>query len=404
MNFGVLMGEVISYNASFVNKSGADWSIVGAADAFTGSSSLLNIGMIESNGTSSITGLSGTTNVGTIQVETGSLQIAGPVTGGGTVMIFGATMEFAAASDAHVQFDTGPAPAGTLLLDDVAQFTGTVTGFGGGDTIDLVGIAPGNVSVSNAGGLHVNYGTGSFALGGNYDPAGFSVDSRWQRRHRHYLESPRALHRHHPLHACQQWRDDNHSGAADFRHRSGRFFGHRHGDNRSGRFGKHRLAHVGLGLAIIDQFDARNGGYIQPRATPPSQDMVTLTAVDNFGATDTFHFVFNNHSSVPLKGTPGNDVIFSSGGSDVLTGGGGSDQFVFTPTSGTNPVQHVVTDFSAPLDTIDLRQFSGISASALPTAVQVGNDTLITLDSLDSVLLKNVAASSLHASDYIVHA
>src|SRR5581483_2714012 len=95
----------------------------------------------------------------------------------GTVMIFGATMEFVAGSDAHVQFDTGPAPAGTLKLDDVAHFTGTVTGFGGGDTIDLVGIDPATVSVSNSGGLHVNYGTtgGSFALTGNYDPLGFTV-------------------------------------------------------------------------------------------------------------------------------------------------------------------------------------------------------------------------------------
>ena len=167
---------------------GADWSIVGAADAFTGSSSLLNIGMIESNGTSSITGLSGTTNVGTIQVETGSLQIAGPVTGGGTVMIFGATMEFAAASDAHVQFDTGPAPAGTLLLDDVAQFTGTVTGFGGGDTIDLVGIAPGNVSVLQCRRSARQLRNRLFRARWQLRSRRFLCDSRWQRRHRHYLE------------------------------------------------------------------------------------------------------------------------------------------------------------------------------------------------------------------------
>ena len=403
-NFGVLMGEVISYNASFVNESGADWSIVGAADAFTGSSSLLNIGMIESNGTSSITGLSGTTNVGTIQVETGSLQIAGPVTGGGTVMIFGATMEFAAASDAHVQFDTGPAPAGTLLLDDVAQFTGTVTGFGGGDTIDLVGIAPGNVSVSNAGGLHVNYGTGSFALGGNYDPAGFSVtpdgsggtDITWSHQEPSIDTTHFTLANNGGTTTIQGLQISDTDPGVSLVTVTATTAQAASGSTVSPMSDSGSLSSINSMLAT--------GVTYNPGPTPPSQDMVTLTAVDNFGATDTFHFVFNNHSSVPLKGTPGNDVIFSSGGSDVLTGGGGSDQFVFTPTSGTNPVQHVVTDFSAPLDTIDLRQFSGISASALPTAVQVGNDTLITLDSLDSVLLKNVAASSLHASDYIVHA
>jgi hypothetical protein len=55
------------------------------------------------------------------------------------------------------------------------------------------------------------------------------------------------------------------------------------------------------------------------------------------------------------------------------------------------------------LDKINLTQFSAISASALPTETQQGNDTLITLDSHDTLLLKNVTAN-LHASDFIMHA
>ena len=87
----------------------------------------------------------------------------------------------------------------------------------------------------------------------------------------------------------------------------------------------------------------------------------------------------------------------------MLTGGGGQDQFVFKPTTGSTSVQHTITDFNAAIDTIDLRQFAAISASAPPSEVQVGNDTLVTLDSHDTLLLKNVAASSLHANDFIVH-
>jgi hypothetical protein len=173
-NSGYLGGNVNAYNATFTNELGADWSINGAS-VFTGASTLTNLGLIESNGISTITGLAGAANSGTIEVETGSLKITGPVTGGGAVLIFGATMEFAAASNAQVQFEAGASIAGSLVLDDVAQFTGSVTGFSTGDTIDLVGINPANVSISNSGGLHVNYGTGSFALVGNYDPAGFSV-------------------------------------------------------------------------------------------------------------------------------------------------------------------------------------------------------------------------------------
>ena len=105
------------------------------------------------------------------------------------------------------------------------------------------------------------------------------------------------------------------------------------------------------------------------------------------------------------QGTSGNDVIFATGGSDVLTGGGGHDQFVFKPTGGPNSAQHTITDFNTTTDTLDLRQFYPvISASALPTELQVGNDTLVTLDSQDTLLLKNVTASNLHASDFIVHA
>ena len=148
------------------------------------------------------------------------------------------------------------------------------------------------------------------------------------------------------------------------------------------------------------------GIVYNPGATPPNSDMVTLNATDNFGASETFNFVFNqsnNNTGVHLVGTSGNDVIFATGGSDVLTGGGGQDQFVFKPTGGSTAVQHTITDFNAATDTLDLRQFPTISASALPSETQVGNDTLVTLDSQDTLLLKNVVVSNLHASDFIVH-
>jgi len=36
--------------------------------------------------------------------------------------------------------------------------------------------------------------------------------------------------------------------------------------------------------------------------------------------------------------------------------------------------------------------------------VQQGSDTLITFDTADTILLKDVNAANLHASDFIVHA
>ena len=142
-------------------------------------------------------------------------------------------------------------------------------------------------------------------------------------------------------------------------------------------------------------------------STPPATDIVTLTVADGFGATDSVNFVFNEAgtgSNILLQGTPGNDVIFATGNQDTLTGGGGHDQFVFKPTSSGPAVEHTITDFAVNLDTIDVRLFSNISASALPLETQQGSDTLITLDSHDTILLKNVLASSLTTSDFIVHA
>jgi hypothetical protein len=149
------------------------------------------------------------------------------------------------------------------------------------------------------------------------------------------------------------------------------------------------------------------GVTYHPGITPPSTDMVTLTVKDCFGAADSENFVFAQPGAGPnvtLQGTSGKDVILATNSQDVLIGGAAQDQFVFAPTSAGPSVQHMITDFVAGLDTIDLRQFSNISAAALPTETQQGNNTLITLDGHDTLLLTNVTATNLHASDFILHA
>jgi large repetitive protein len=149
------------------------------------------------------------------------------------------------------------------------------------------------------------------------------------------------------------------------------------------------------------------GVTYHPGGTPPSTDMATLTVKDAFGAADSVNFVFAQPGSGPnvmLQGTSGKDVILATSSQDVLTGGAAQDQFVFAPTPSGPSVQHTITDFLAGVDKVDVRQFSNILASAPPTETQQGSDTLITLDSNDSLLLKNVAAVDLHASDFIVHA
>jgi hypothetical protein len=77
----------------------------------------------------------------------------------------------------------------------------------------------------------------------------------------------------------------------------------------------------------------------------------------------------------------------------------GADQFVFAPTSETAAVQHTITDLPRGWTR---SIFGNIGSFANVTEAQQGNDTLITLDRHDSVLLKNVIAANLHANDFII--
>ena len=123
-------------------------------------------------------------------------------------------------------------------------------------------------------------------------------------------------------------------------------------------------------------------------------------------------FIFNLGGSgqpITISNTPAvNGVILASAGQDTLTGNGGIDQFVFAPTTSPTPVQHTITNFDPNLETINLQQFGKtvISAADLIAnhTTQLGHDTLISIGSNESILLKNVQVANLHTSDFLVHA
>ena len=163
---------------------------------------------------------------------------------------------------------------------------------------------------------------------------------------------------------------------------------------------------------------------------PPEADQITLTVKDKTtGLFDTVHFIFNEagdtSQGIRLQGTSGKDVIFATDTNDTLTGGGGKDQFVFAPGAiehddDGHPVtdfSHTITDFTVGLDKIDLRQFSDVSSiDSLHIAQQQDSvDTLVTwhqqvmqpegapVIETEALLLKNVIAANLKASDFIFH-
>jgi VCBS repeat-containing protein len=403
-------GDLGGGQLTIINDS---YGIIAATSAFnpltidTGTGTFTNHGTVLSVGAAGLEIVGSLTSDGVLEANAGLFKIDGDVGGGGHAVIDGGSMEFGGASDAIVQFSGQT--AGTLYLGDVSHFTGTVTGFSYGDTIDLAGIDPANVSVGNSGSLEVHYGPGAndfFSLAGNYDPASFAINSDnkggtdivWshlapviETDQLSIAQNPDGTTTISGLHVS----DSDPAAPSET-------FTVAAATDASGSSIATSPTESG---SLADLNAALNDVTYSPGSMPPATDKVALTVTDSFGATDTVNLIFNEAAAGPnvtLQGTAGKDVIFATGFQDILTGGGGADQFVFAPTSETAPVQHTITDFVAGLDKIDMRQFGNIGSFADLTEAQQGNDTLLTLDNHDSLLLKNVTASNLHANDFII--
>ena len=96
-----------------------------------------------------------------------------------------------------------------------------------------------------------------------------------------------------------------------------------------------------------------------------------------------------------LDGGKGNDMLYGGGGNDVMTGGQGSDSFVIEASSGND----TITDFSKNHDLI-VFDVAGVDDFGDLTLTQVGNDTLITWGSGDSLLLQGVKPKQIDASSF----
>ncbi|WP_414645083.1 VCBS domain-containing protein [Bradyrhizobium sp.] len=130
----------------------------------------------------------------------------------------------------------------------------------------------------------------------------------------------------------------------------------------------------------------------------PATDKVVVTVADGHGATDTVNLIFNltEERAVTLASTSGKDVLF---------GTGYQDQFVFAANSNHD----TILNFTPDEDHINLTAVVATDIDAAWIAQHVAAspsnsaDTLITIDSADTILLKGVNAANLHASDFIVH-
>jgi hypothetical protein len=153
-NLGHMTGVVLTENAAFDNGGGAEWDIAGVSTFASGTNTLTNEGIIDSTGRASITATTGSlsvTNTGTVNVQSGTLDIGGPVTGSGQFTIgSGGQLEFSG-SVAAGQTITFESSTGTLKLDDRTHFAGEISGLTGSDGINLAGFDSTTVVTPNIG-------------------------------------------------------------------------------------------------------------------------------------------------------------------------------------------------------------------------------------------------------------
>jgi hypothetical protein len=148
----------------------------------TGINAVHNSGTLEAAGSGGLHIMSAVDNTGTLWANGAELVVFGSVSGEGNGLISGTgTLEFMSASSAHANFAADA--AGTLKLDDVLDFTGSVSGMDGNDKLDLGDLHfSDSMSLSYAanadgsgGKLTVSDGshTASISLTGQFDAAGF---------------------------------------------------------------------------------------------------------------------------------------------------------------------------------------------------------------------------------------
>ncbi|WP_458374878.1 beta strand repeat-containing protein [Pseudomonas laurylsulfatiphila] len=128
-------GQMMLVNSGLILAGGVNALVID-----TGSSAVTNTGVLQASGSGGLVIESALVNSGSLWANDGNITIHGDAQGAGSATISGSAMlEFGAASDQHVTFDSGA--AGTLKLDVSTAFSGSVSGFTAGDKLDFGDIA-----------------------------------------------------------------------------------------------------------------------------------------------------------------------------------------------------------------------------------------------------------------------
>ena len=145
---------------------------------YTGANTITNAGTLEAINGSLLSIQSNVSNSGgVIEADSATVDVTGVVTGAGSAVISGAgIIEFGAGSAENTSFAAGA--TGTLVLDQVAVFTGTIFGFAVGDEIDLASVVytgSGSATLATGNKLEVSEGGQTYVL--QLDPSATYTDA-----------------------------------------------------------------------------------------------------------------------------------------------------------------------------------------------------------------------------------
>lgn len=180
----------------------------------------------------------------------------------------------------------------------------------------------------------------------------------------------------------------------------------------SGGAGTDKILVTGTSALVLSSFNAAassvevwqgNGMAVTGDAGANVLDFSGLTAVSGILYVDGLNgndVITGTNFADTLRGGGGNDRLTGGGGNDVLTGGSGNDTFVYGPAFGHD----TITDFRAGLGIEDVIEFDrsifADFAAVLAASQQVGSDVLITHNSANTILLKNLSLANLNANDF----
>ncbi len=128
--------------------------------------------------------------------------------------------------------------------------------------------------------------------------------------------------------------------------------------------------------------------------------------IENLTLTDSTPFGVGNELANTLTGNSignyllgggGNDILNGMAGNDVLFGEGGADTFVFGAGSGSD----IIADFSIGLDKINIVGSFTSFVEVQSHIVQVGTNSAIQFDNGDVLIIYNVQANQLAATDFM---